>query len=69
MPDAIHLPSLIADEFPEISRSETRRLFSSGAIKLNGKPLTLSDYDRRHLEGKTITVGKKRSFVVGGEAK
>ena len=65
MPNDLHLPTLITDEL-KISRSEARRLFANGSRPLNGKPLSLPDYDRRHLEGKTITVGRKRSFVVGG---
>lgn len=56
----VHLPKLIADEFG-LSTSEARRLQTSGAVKLNGRALRYVDYPRRHLEGKTLTVGKRRS--------
>lgn len=69
--DEIHLPELIADNL-NLSRSEARRLITQGGVKhidVEGAPhyLHLLDYDRRHLEGKTIQVGR-RSFVVGGGA-
>lgn len=70
MPDDLHLPDLIADNL-NLSRSEARRLISQGGVKqIDSKGeshyLHLLDYDPRHLEGKTIQVGKRRRFVVGG---
>ncbi len=66
----IHLPTLITDQYPEISRSEARRLIAQGGVKVQTSTgpryLHLLDYDPRHIEGKTLTVGRKRSFVVGG---
>lgn len=63
-----NLPALISSEL-DVSRSEARRLIHQGGVKIDGKrALILEDYDPRHLQGKRITVGKKRSFVVGGEA-
>jgi tyrosyl-tRNA synthetase len=72
VPDEIHLPDLISSEI-QVSRSEARRLIQQGGVKHEDSEgelhyLHLLDYDRRHLEGKTITVGRKRSFVVGGGA-
>ena len=65
-----HLPSLISSELG-ISCSEVRRLVYTGGVTVDGKrPLIVEDCDPRHLRGKRITVGKKRSFVVpdGGDA-
>jgi len=54
----IHLPKLIADEF-QLSTSEAKRLIYAGAVKVDGATPPFN-YPKRLLEGKTLTVGKRR---------
>lgn len=56
----VYLPKLIAEEFG-LSTSEARRLQITGAVKLNGCEPQYFTYPRHKLEGKTLTVGKRRS--------
>ncbi len=65
MSNDIHLPTLLSENL-NVSKSEARRLIHTGAVKVGDRPLLLEDCDPRHIEGKTISVGRqKRSFVVG----
>jgi hypothetical protein len=56
----VHLPHLIAREFG-ISTSEARRLQATGGVTIDGVVPLNFDYDLKQLEGKTLTVGSKRS--------
>lgn len=55
----VHIPGLLADAYG-ISRSEARRNIESGAIRLDGDPLTELDLAATDLDGKVVMRGKKR---------
>jgi tyrosyl-tRNA synthetase len=57
----VHLPALLADGFG-MSRSEARRLITSGGVKLDGKPVDGAELDvaADRLDGVVVQVGKRR---------
>ena len=55
----VHAPALVAEAYG-ISRSEARRNLESGAIRLDGEPLTDLDVRADLLDGKILMRGKKR---------
>ena len=59
--DPVHLPALVAEAFG-VSRSEGRRLLTSGALKLDGEPLAPEPLDRpaAELGGRVLQAGKRR---------
>lgn len=59
----VYLPKLIAEEFG-LSTSEARRLQAQGAVKIDGASRFGPEVPRRELEGKTLTVGKRRSVAL-----
>jgi tyrosyl-tRNA synthetase len=54
----VHLPALIAEAFGQ-SRSEARRLVSSGGVKLDGEPVSALDVPAQELDGRVLQVGKR----------
>ena len=59
--DPVHLPALLADGFG-ISRSEARRLITSGGVKLDGEPVHGAELDLAadRLDGVVVQLGKRR---------
>jgi tyrosyl-tRNA synthetase len=55
----VHLPELIASVFGG-SRSEARRHLASGAVKLDGEPVSSLDLPASSLDGRVLQVGKRR---------
>ena len=55
----VHLPALLAVAYG-ISRSEARRNLESGAIRLEGDPVSELDFAGSDLDGKVVMRGKKR---------
>jgi tyrosyl-tRNA synthetase len=62
----VHMPQLIADGFGR-SKSEARRLLTSGGVKLDGEPVEALDFPAGDLAGKVLQVGKRhfRRLVAG----
>src|SRR4051812_30931733 len=58
-PGLVHLPAVLEEGFG-VSRSEARRLLSSGGVKLDGTRLTELDLDTSELAGKVLQVGKRQ---------
>jgi tyrosyl-tRNA synthetase len=56
---SVHLPELIAAVFGG-SRSEARRHLASGAVKLDGEPVSSLDLPAATLDGRVLQVGKRR---------
>jgi tyrosyl-tRNA synthetase len=56
---SVHLPELIASVFGG-SRSEARRHLASGAVRLDGEPVTEIDLPAASLDGRVLQVGKRR---------
>ena len=46
------------------STSKARRLFSEGAVKINGDKLSLDDYQANIADNAVLTVGKKHTFRI-----
>lgn len=63
--DPVHMPQLIADGFGR-SRSEARRLLTSGGVRLDGGVVRDLDVPATELGGKVLQVGKRhfRRLVV-----
>ncbi len=61
--DQIHLPAVVSDAFG-VSRSEARRVFAQGGLRLDGDPLSADrlDFPPGELDGKVLQFGK-RHFV------
>lgn len=59
----VHLPHLVAQKFG-ISTSEARRLQATGGVTIDGVVPSSFDYGRDQLEGKTLTVGKRRGVAL-----
>ena len=59
--DPVHLPALLADGFG-ISRSEARRLITSGGVKLDGETVDGAELDvaADRLDGVVVQLGKRR---------
>jgi tyrosyl-tRNA synthetase len=55
----VHLPELISSVFGG-SRSEARRHLASGAVKLDGEPVSSLDLPASALDGRVLQVGKRR---------
>jgi tyrosyl-tRNA synthetase len=64
--DLVHLPQLIADGFGR-SKSDARRLLTSGGVKLDGETVEALDMPAGELAGKVLQVGKRhfRRLVTG----
>ena len=58
--EVIHLPSLLVEAFGITTTSESRRLISQGAVRLDGEVLNELDYSRDRLVGHVLQVGKRR---------
>jgi tyrosyl-tRNA synthetase len=56
---AAHLPAVLADAFG-LSRSQARRLLSTGGVKVDGTPVTELDVDASQLDGRVLQVGKRQ---------
>jgi tyrosyl-tRNA synthetase len=56
---SVHLPELIAAVFGG-SRSEARRHLASGAVRLDGEPVSELDVPAASLDGRVLQVGKRR---------
>jgi len=56
---SVHLPELIAAVFGG-SRSEARRHLASGAVRLDGEPVSELDVPATSLDGRVLQVGKRR---------
>jgi tyrosyl-tRNA synthetase len=63
--DVVHLPQLISEGFAR-SKSDARRLLTSGGVKLDGEVIEALDLPASELEGKVLQVGKRhfRRLVV-----
>ena len=57
----VHLPALLADAFG-ISRSEARRLVTSGGVRVDGEPVAADalDLPAEQLDGAVVQLGKRR---------
>ena len=55
----VHCPALISEAYG-ISRSEARRNLESGAVRLDGEPMTEIDVSAADLDGRILMRGKKR---------
>ncbi len=57
----VHLPQALADAFG-VSRSEARRLFAQGGVKISGEvaPGDRLDVPAAELDGAIIQLGKRR---------
>ena len=58
--EMVHLPSLLVEAFGIATTSQSRRLISQGAVRLDGEVLTELDYPRERLLGRVLQVGKRR---------
>ena len=56
---SVHLPELIASVFGG-SRSDARRHLASGAVRLDGEPVSEIDLPAASLDGRVLQVGKRR---------
>lgn len=57
--DDVHLPALIADAFGG-SRSDARRVLTSGGVRLDGDATEALDLGAERLDGALLQVGKRR---------
>jgi tyrosyl-tRNA synthetase len=55
----VHLPAVIADAF-NVSRSEARRLISSGAVHLDDQPVEEIDLRPDQLDGRVLRIGRRQ---------
>ena len=64
--DPVHMPQLIADGFGR-SKSDARRLLTSGGVKLDGDTVEALDVPAGDLTGRVLQVGKRhfRRLVAG----
>jgi tyrosyl-tRNA synthetase len=61
--DPVHLPALLVAAGMAASTSAARRDIDSGAVRLDGTPLTAREYDlpRARLVGRVLTSGRRRA--------
>jgi tyrosyl-tRNA synthetase len=61
--DPVHLPALLVAAGMAASTSAARRDIDSGAVRLDGAPLTAREYDlpRARLVGRVLTSGRRRA--------
>jgi tyrosyl-tRNA synthetase len=55
----VHMPALIADLF-DVSRSEARRLITSGGIRLDDEPIEDIDVGPDRLNGRVLRIGRRQ---------
>jgi tyrosyl-tRNA synthetase len=58
--ERVYLPRILAELELASSRSEARRLLSSGAVRINGETVTAEEVSRSDLEGALLQVGRRR---------
>jgi tyrosyl-tRNA synthetase len=62
--DTVHLPAVLASAGLADSSSAARRLIDQGAVRVDGKPVQVGEYDlpAAVLAGSVVTVGKRRAI-------
>ena len=55
----VHMPALIAELFG-VSRSEARRLITSGGIRLDDEPIEDIDVSPERLDGRVLRIGRRQ---------
>jgi tyrosyl-tRNA synthetase len=58
--ERVYLPRILAELELASSRSEARRLLSSGGVRINGETVTAEEVSRSDLEGALLQVGRRR---------
>ena len=64
----VHIPALLVDALGVPSRSEARRLITSGAVSVDGEPIRELDVDGTALDGRVLRAGKRRFARLRGAA-
>ena len=62
--DSVHLPAVLTAAGLAESTSAARRLIDQGAVRIDGKPVQVGEYDlpAATLAGSVVTVGKRRAI-------
>jgi len=62
--DSVHLPAVLTAAGLAESSSAARRLIDQGAVRVDGKPVQVGEYDlpAAALAGSVVTVGKRRAI-------